>query len=152
MITRLGRQLVEVAADEGRPAVARFSDGTWQELPLQRLDVGEALRALAAAGERGVAAVSAHGAAGGARLEKLWASWTEAILRPHTNGGDGDGHKDAGGSTGGLCWSSRAAGRVCTHPRREDQQALLPLPWHPRSAGCPSTTPFPAGVLGSMCI
>ena len=43
---RLCRLLVEVAADEGRPVVARFSDGTWQQLP-HRLDVGHALAALA---------------------------------------------------------------------------------------------------------
>ncbi|KAK9834996.1 hypothetical protein WJX81_003102 [Elliptochloris bilobata] len=40
------RLLVEVAGDEGRPLVVRFSDGTWQELP-HRLDIGQALAALA---------------------------------------------------------------------------------------------------------
>lgn len=143
---RLGRQLVEVAADEGRPAVARFSDGTWPELPLQRLDVGEALRALAAAGERGVTAAAAHGAAGSVRLEKLWASWTEAILRPPTNGSSGDYGRDAGGSTGGRgrCAGARVAGSVCAPERPcRYQQASLPLPRHPRSAGCPSTCPVP---------
>ena len=44
----LCRLLVEVAADEGRPVVARFSDGTWQQL-LHRLDFGHALVALARA-------------------------------------------------------------------------------------------------------
>ena len=41
----LRRLLVEVAADEGRPVVARFSDGTWQQLP-HRLNVGAALAAM----------------------------------------------------------------------------------------------------------